>query len=77
MPKPRNTFFTANAFIKGRQVRRRLHEGGWPFSAVDPVITLEHSITRNDPSKPPRDFSAYTLTIDRKGLPEGVEIIEK
>ncbi len=35
------------------------------------------AITRNDPSKPPRDFSAYTLTIDRKGLPEGVEIIEK
>lgn len=35
------------------------------------------AITRNDPSKPPRDFSAYTLTIDRRGLPEGVEIIEK
>jgi CRISPR-associated protein Csd2 len=35
------------------------------------------AITRNDPAKPPRDFSAYTLTIDRKGLPEGVEIIEK
>jgi CRISPR-associated protein Csd2 len=35
------------------------------------------AITRNDPSKPPRDFSAYTLTIDRTGLPEGVEIIEK
>jgi CRISPR-associated protein Csd2 len=35
------------------------------------------AITRNDPSRPPRDFSAYTLTIDRRGLPEGVEIIEK
>lgn len=30
-----------------------------------------------DKTKPPRDFSDYTITIDRSGLPTGVEIIEK
>ncbi len=32
--------------------------------------------TLNDDSKPPRDFSDYTVTIDRENLPAGVEIIE-
>lgn len=30
-----------------------------------------------DKAKPPRDFSDYAVTIDREGLPPGVEIIEK
>ena len=34
-------------------------------------------ITRKDASKPARDFSDYELSVDRSGLPRGVEIIEK
>ncbi len=34
-------------------------------------------IARKDTSKPPRDFSDYELSIDRAGLPQGVEILEK
>jgi len=34
-------------------------------------------LARKDDSKPPRDFSDYELTIDRKDLPLGVKIIEK
>jgi len=34
-------------------------------------------IRRLDASKPPRDFSAYAVAIDRDGLPPGIEVIEK
>jgi CRISPR-associated protein Csd2 len=34
-------------------------------------------IERRDASKPPRDFSAYSVAINRDGLPPGIEVIEK
>jgi CRISPR-associated protein Csd2 len=34
-------------------------------------------IERRDVSKPPRDFSAYSVAINRDGLPPGIEVIEK
>ncbi|MBI4727249.1 type I-C CRISPR-associated protein Cas7/Csd2 [candidate division TA06 bacterium] len=34
-------------------------------------------ITRKDKTKPPRDISDYAITVNKDGLPQGVEIIEK
>ncbi|MDA3874785.1 MAG: type I-C CRISPR-associated protein Cas7/Csd2, partial [Kiritimatiellae bacterium] len=34
-------------------------------------------VSNNNPSEPPRSFSDYTVTIDREGLPQGIEIIER
>lgn len=34
-------------------------------------------IARTDATKPPRAFSDYCLAIDRAGLPDGIELIEK
>lgn len=34
-------------------------------------------VSRRDDSKPPRSFADYDVTLDRDGLPEGIEIIEK
>lgn len=33
-------------------------------------------IIRNDPAKPARDFSDYTVMVDKDKIPEGVEMIE-
>lgn len=44
-----------------------------------PVQKLFNAIevTRNDASKPARDFSDYTITIDKDQLPSGVTLIER
>ena len=34
-------------------------------------------VQANDPANPPRSFKDYTVTIDRAGLPAGVELIER
>lgn len=34
-------------------------------------------VSNNNPSLPPRAFSDYTVSIDREGLPQGIEIIER
>ncbi len=47
--------------------------GNAPAHKLFERVTLK----RKDDSKPPRDFSDYTFTINKENLPEGVTVIEK
>jgi CRISPR-associated protein Cas7/Csd2, subtype I-C/DVULG len=46
--------------------------GNAPSKALFDCVKIE----RNNPDKPPRDVSDYTISIDHNNLPEGIEIIE-
>jgi CRISPR-associated protein Csd2 len=49
------------------------HLGNAPAHKLFERIT----INRNDQKTPPRAFSDYTIAVDREGLPQGVELIER
>jgi CRISPR-associated protein Csd2 len=49
------------------------HLGNAPAHKLFDRIT----IARNDPAKPPRSFSDYTIAVNAAGLPAGVQLIQR
>lgn len=76
-----NAFEHDRAAARGEMNPRKLivfkhqgHLGNARSGELFAKITVEH---RPDAAMPPRDFSDYTIKVNRENLPAGIELIEK
>jgi CRISPR-associated protein Csd2 len=53
------------------------HDSELGNAPAQKLFNLVHIERATDESKPPRSFSDYKVTVDKKSAPKGVEVIEK
>ncbi len=75
-----NMFDHDRSAARGKMATRKLvifkHESELGNCSAQKLFDII-SVERKDKSRPPRDFSDYSINLDKSKLPEGVTIIEK
>lgn len=74
-----NMFENDHSAARGKMCLRKLYvfkHNSVLGNAPSHILFDKIKVTNNDPSKPPRSFEDYTVTVD-ENMPDGVELITK
>jgi CRISPR-associated protein Csd2 len=76
-----NMFDHDRSAARGEMAPQKLivfkHDSELGNAPAQKLFNLVHIERATDESKPPRSFSDYKVTVDKKSAPKGVEVIEK